>query len=66
MPWPEDNYCQDVTDPMQDIVADPNDCHCFYHCSGSQVQGHECCAPGLGFNPSLMICDWTYNIENCE
>merc|ERR1712156_664791 len=66
MPWPGDNYCKDVTDPLQNVVADPEDCHCFYNCAGSQVQGHECCAPGLAFNPSLLNCDWAYNVENCE
>ena len=66
MPWPGDNYCKDVTDPLQNVVADPEDCHCFYNCAGSQVQGHECCAPGLAFNPILLNCDWAFNVENCE
>merc|ERR1711962_621978 len=66
IPWPEDNDCKDVTDPMQDVAPDSENCHCFYECAGGQVMGHECCAPGLAFNPSLLACDWSENVENCD
>ena len=66
MPWPGPNYCENVNDPKQHIVADPNDCHCFYDCADSQIYGHECCAPGLAFNPTISNCDWSWNVENCD
>ena len=66
MPWPDDNDCKDVTDPMQSVVADSKNCHCFYDCAGGQIMGHECCDPGLAFNPSLLACDWSENVENCD
>ena len=66
MPWPLWNYCKDVTDPKQDVVADPNDCHCFYFCAFSQIQGRDCCDPGEAFDSSLLSCDWNYNVDDCN
>lgn len=60
------NYCEDAA-PNQATIADPDDCHCFYHCDQSNVQGDkECCDAGLAFNPDLLVCDWAFNIENCD
>ena len=65
MPWPGPNYCQDV-DYYQDVVPDPEDCHCFYHCAQNTIHGHECCDTGLAFDPNLLLCNWAYNIPNCD
>ena len=66
MPWPCQDCCSDVTDPNQDVIDDPDNCQCYYLCAGANVQGHECCAPGLVFNPELMICDWPFNVPDCQ
>ena len=65
MPWPGPNYCEDVTDD-QNTTQDPDSCYCFYHCSAEMVMGHECCAPGLVYNPALQNCDWPYNVPECQ
>ena len=64
MPWPGD-YCDGVTQDA-DLVADPNDCHCFYQCSYEHIQGHKCCNPGLAFNVVTGTCDWEYNVPDCS
>ena len=51
MPWPH-NYCKDVPGAM-DVTEDLQNCHCFYYCNNHEVAGHECCKPGLAFNPVL-------------
>ena len=65
MPWPK-NYCKDVPIGAMDVIADPEDCHCFFHCNNHEVAGHECCKPGLAFNPVLKACDWAYNVPSCD
>ena len=68
MPWGE-NYCKDHSSSgeITDTTADPNDCNCFYHCTlQDTIAGHECCAPGLYYNPIIRTCDWPYNVPNCD
>jgi len=64
MPWPG-KYCKDVYGD-NDIVADPENCHCYFLCDNQEVHGHVCCAPGLAFNPKLAACDWAYNVPDCS
>lgn len=66
MPWPSPNHCEDLTDPNQDIIADPNDCQCFYFCDHQQIHGHECCSPPLVFNPESLTCDFAFNVPDCK
>jgi len=63
MPWPQ-NYCQGVPSTT-DVIVDPDNCRCFFHCNHGQTAGHKCCKPGLVFNPELKACDWPYNVPNC-
>ena len=68
MPWGE-NYCIDHSSSgsFTDTTADPNDCHCYYHCTSQDtVAGHECCSPGLAYNPVVETCDWEYNVPDCQ
>ena len=68
MPWGE-NYCKDHSQSgaTTDTTTDPNDCHCYYHCTSQDtIAGHECCPPGLAYNPAIEICDWPANVPNCE
>ena len=66
MPWPGPNVCDDVTNPNQNDAADPENCQCFYQCAGGEIQGHECCPPGLVFNPDALVCDWPFNVPDCD
>lgn len=65
MPWPGPNVCEGVPE-TEDTTADPENCHCFYQCSYEEIHGHECCEPGLAYNPVLNICDWAVNVPNCD
>ena len=68
MPWPE-NFCEGHSGDgtLMDTVPDPYDCVCFYHCNNQdEVSGHDCCQPGLAYDPSTGTCDWIYNIEGCD
>ena len=66
MPWPDPTVCQNLPDPDQDTAVDEQNCHCFYHCVGQTIHGHECCQPGLAFNPETLTCDWSFNVSNCD
>ena len=66
MPWPYPDICQNLPDPDQDATPDPHNCQCFYHCVSEMIHGHECCQPGLAFNPETLTCDWAYNVPNCN
>ena len=66
MPWPDPDVCQDLSDPDQESTPDPQNCECFYHCVGQMVHGHECCQPGLAFNPETLTCDWPFNVPSCN
>ena len=65
MPWPGPNHCEDV-DHDQNVVPDPEDCHCFYNCTQNAIQGHECCISGLAFDSNLLLCNWVFNVPNCR
>ena len=41
-------------------------CQCVYQCAGGEIQGHECCPPGLVFNPDALVCDWPFNVPDCD
>merc|ERR1719219_728801 len=60
------NYCEDVTDPNQNVAADPDDCHCFYDCADQWVLGHQCCPPPLAFNPEIFNCDFPDHVDGCD
>ena len=69
MPWPDDNPCEghNESNPDVDTVPDEKDCHCFYHCSEQDtVLGHNCCAPGLAYNPETDVCDWEEDVPSCN
>merc|ERR1712109_9146 len=57
------NVCEDAE---FDVIADPEDCHCFYDCSNGEVQGHQCCPPPLAFNPEISNCDFPDHVDGCE
>ena len=41
------------------------DCKGFYYCNYGKVGQFVRCGGGTLFNPSMMICDWDYNVQ-CE
>ncbi|KAF9422501.1 hypothetical protein HW555_001899 [Spodoptera exigua] len=51
--------CSSVSDGV--FVAHEN-CDQFYTCSEGKPVQHKC-APGLLFNPDIMICDWEKNVK---
>lgn len=66
MPWPGPNVCDGETNPNQNDAPDPENCKCFYKCDAGEIHGHECCPPGLVFNPDILVCDWPYNVPDCH
>ena len=66
MPWPGPNVCDGETNPDQNDAPDPENCQCFYKCDAGEIHGHECCPPGLVFNPDILVCDWPYNVPDCH
>eukprot|EP00095_Tigriopus_kingsejongensis_P000591 maker-scaffold95_size379157-snap-gene-0.24 protein:Tk00591 transcript:maker-scaffold95_size379157-snap-gene-0.24-mRNA-1 annotation:"hypothetical protein ASPNIDRAFT_182707" len=69
MPGPDENPCEGhgSSGALADTEPDSEDCHCFYHCNSlDEVSGHDCCQPGLGFNPDIPGCDWEANVPQCN
>jgi len=47
-------------DSQAQLVADPNDCHTFYHCDELSPQKQSC--GDLMFNTIRMTCDWPRSV----
>ncbi|CAL4096918.1 unnamed protein product [Meganyctiphanes norvegica] len=47
----------------------PQDCSMFYFCGNSEnawIRYNFHCPTGLYFNPSVLACDWPYNVPSCQ
>ena len=58
--------CRDQTCPSDGLFPGPELCSPdFCHCSWG-VPHPKVCRQGLVFNPSVGVCDWQWNTEDCS
>ncbi|CAL4143886.1 unnamed protein product, partial [Meganyctiphanes norvegica] len=66
---PEKTTITNIACTKEGYFAIPQDCSKFYFCGNSGnawIRYDFSCPTGLYFNPSVVACDWPYNVPSCQ